>query len=257
MIFDFMKRSDIDFVDADNSTAHIPELAIKRARDVEPFFKQAQKDKFGEYKFAACPGMLDFARIGYIVPAWGPLKIKGNSAGTITLNTPPAEIRINKNASFMPALKFNEDIIDGLFTTQDNVDLAVYNFPSPWRVRCRKGLSIIVMPAFYHFKHIQSIQVIPGIVDFSTGFQTINFIAVVNKETEIHIEPGEPLIHIIPIPTDVITATYGKEHDYKIKSIDNSNNPFKSYKQWYAKYNKLNKKFKLINRNKEKYEIFN
>lgn len=256
MIFDFMKKSDIDFIDADNSVAHIPELAIKRARDVEPFFKQHQKEKYGEYKFPACPGMLDFSRIGYIIPAWGPLKIKANSAGVATLNTPPAELKTHKNIAFMPGLRFDEDVIDGLFQPQDNVRLSVFNFPGPWRIRCRKGLSMIVMPPYYHFRHLDSLHIIPGVVDYSTGFQTVNFIAAVKKETEVHIEAGEPLIQVIPIPTAAITATYGKEHDYKNKSIDNSDSTLKSYRQWYSKYLKLNKKFNLINRNKEKYEIF-
>jgi len=260
MIFDFMKKSDIDFIDTSGCVAHDPRLAIKRARDVEPHFKAAQREKYGEYKFAACPGMLDYSRIGYIIPAWGPIKIKSNSAGVATFNTTlnrkSSDPNPSSDSNLFPALAFQPEIIDGVLQKSNNMDTSVYNFPSPWRIRCRKGFSALVMPPFYHSKHLEYLDFLPGVVDYSTGFQTINFITAIKRPGEVHIEPGEPLVHIILIPTNTIIASYGKQSDYKVKPIDDGESPFRSYRQWYSRFLKINKKYKLFNRNKEDYEIY-
>lgn len=258
MIFDFMKKSDIDFIDYNGCVAHLPDLAIKRARDVTPYFKSIQKEKHEEYKFANCPGMLDYSRIGYIIPAWGQIKIKANAAGTAVFNTAFSKDSKNNNLRHdcSPALRFDPRVLDGVYEKTNNVDVSIFNFPSPWRIRCRKGLSALLMPPFFHFKYLEYLDVIPGVVDYSTGFQTVNFITAVKRPVELVIEPGEPLIHVIPIPTKLITATYGKESDYTVKSIDNILSPYRTYKQWYSKFFKLGKKYKLLKRSDENYEIF-
>lgn len=260
MIFDWFKKSDIDFIDRGNAVAHDPKICVKRAVDVEPFFREDQKNITSEYQFPKCPGMLDYSRIGYIIPAWSHIHIKANSAGIVTLYNTYERLKMSNQEvvkkPLVPATPFDSNIIKGMFPEPEKFPVMLYNFNTPWNIRCRKGLSVILMPAFYHCRHLEDLFVVPGIVDYSSPFQTINFIAGPRKAKEIHILPGEPLIHCIPIPTETIVATYGKRADYKTDIVDTAFDPYRIVKQWYAKYYKVPKKYKLFSRNKEKYEIF-
>ena len=60
------KKNDIEFVDTTRSIyTHYP---IQLAKTLKPLPYAAQKAA-GAYKFAQCPGMIDYAELGYIVPA--------------------------------------------------------------------------------------------------------------------------------------------------------------------------------------------
>ena len=76
------QKEDLEFID--ESEIVYPHYPPVLAKELKPF-KEHQQEKYGEYKFPVCPGMHDYSRLGYIVPAWSNIHIKANKAGCVAL----------------------------------------------------------------------------------------------------------------------------------------------------------------------------
>lgn len=233
---------DLIFIDDMNNGAwktHPPVLAkeIKALKD-------HQTKKYGGYKFVGCPGMHDYSRLGYIIPAWTPLHFKANRAGAMIYSGSK-----NARGSQYPQPKHMQiDIADGTFTYEEGINPNVFNVPSPWKIVGSPNLSAFIFPAYYHNKELNdSIYAYPGVVDYSDTFTAINFICSIKKRCEIVIKEGEPLLHVIPFKIQEINAQYGmstqKEKSYL------TNTKFLHIENFYRKYYLVKKKFKLTPRN--------
>jgi len=232
------KQADVEFIDAPGTYCGFPEMAIKLAKDVEPFFKKYQKNKFNEFKFAKCPGMLDYARLGYIIPAWDTIKIKANKAGI--------SCKSKKNfymKDLEETARFASDIIEGYAFPEDVGDFGQYNIACPWKIRTKKNISLLILPATYHCKYLDDLYMFPGIVDYDMGFSIINCIIAPRKKCEVIIETGEPLLQVIPFYRKTFTADYGAATHFDAPPI--LTNPFSPINNFYRKFYTSKKKFKL------------
>ncbi|NDG31546.1 hypothetical protein EB118_15945 [bacterium] len=184
----------IKFYDNFNYNYHQDITAIKLAKDVKPFFKEYQMNKYEKFLFAGCPGMYDLAKFGYIIPAWNDFTIKANKAGIfVDTGFPLGGVRnVNLNV-----LKMNADVVDGVFHTDNKLE--VLKFPSPWRIETSKNVSAFIFPAFFHSPFLDDLYVYPGIVDYDT-FPTVNFICSAKRSCEIKVKVGTPLLHVVPFP---------------------------------------------------------
>lgn len=236
-IFKKKKPVDIQFID----TLGYPtfQFPIRLAKNEPLFFAEKQKELYGKMKFHLCPGMIDYARIGYIIPAWDHIKIKANKAGVVAFKAR------NKSAGSGDTQihPMDDTLINGVFEPQ-GIPLKAFKLDSPWRIKTAKNISALLIPAVYHSKFLDDVFVVPGIVDYKT-FSQANFIFSVKRECEVTIEPGEPLLHIIPFVNEEISASYGMATE--IDSLI-GNPVYKMIKHFYRKNDSEKKKHTLERR---------
>lgn len=244
----FRKKDDVDFTFADICDGTIyPHYPPVLAKDLKPL-KSYQEEKYNEYTFPGCPGMHDYSRMGYIIPAWSNFYIKANKAGTVALagSLPPDDQK--RATTVRQPAPMDKRITDGLYEIRDNVKHEIYNFPGAWKVYGYKNISLLILPAFYHSNFLDDLYVYPGVVDYTkSGFNTINFICSPKRACEVEIKAGEPILHVIPIlTTKDIVAEYGNASLYEMdhfklpKGFHESN--------FYRKIYMIRKKYKLLMR---------
>lgn len=192
----------------------------------------------GGQKFTDCPGMLDYSHAGYIVTAPADIHIKANSAGTIILleRTP-----VHNNDGLQPA-EFNYEVVEGMLSPE-GVKKSAWKIPMPWCVFAEEGFSAYVMPALMHADYLDKIFVYPGIVDFDR-FHTINFVFSPIKECEFTIPAGTPLLQVLPLRREEITAECGRA-ETKEKEEHLFNIPSRAIKRYYRKFLSEKKVFKM------------
>jgi len=192
-----------------NGAPNVSKLAqVKLANDLmmNPGWVRDQRSySDNKNKFLNCPGMADWMKAGYIIPAWTTIKIRANRADTILL--------LDGQPSGLP---MNEKLITGLFKPQDNVNLRVTKLPMPWGIKTKAGWSAHVLPAVYHSPFLQDLHVYSGTVDYDK-FHVCNFVFSATKACDIEIPIGTPLLQIIPFRRENITAVCEKGN---VKDLD-------------------------------------
>lgn len=246
-MFNFFKKREVDFKFGDIGTAgYYTKYPPILAKDLKPN-KELQEKKYGDYRFPVCPGMLDYSKMGYIIPAWITYRIKVNKAGTKVIAGNVGDDAIKRPALIQQPRTMDTTLLDGSFYSQ--TDYPVYNCGGPWKILSKnKNLSLLIMPAFYHSNFLNDIHVMPGVVDYVGKFYDMNFIIKPKRECEVIIKAGDPILHVIPIVMPkVITASYGKatqyEHDAVVQPKHFHEKNF--YRKWYH----IKKRFKLISEN--------
>lgn len=193
-------KNDMEFLD--NSGYCFKEFPIQLAKNVPLSMTEIQKESSGKLKFHLCPGMIDYARYGYIIPAWETIKVKANKAGTVAFHK-------RKQTTTSQPVPMDSSIIEGVFKPQDGIKLEVWKSETPWKIHCNKDISAFVLPAVFHSNFLDDLHVYPGVVDYKS-FRVVNFIYSAKRECEVTIKPGEPLLHVLPFYNKPISAGYGE-----------------------------------------------
>jgi hypothetical protein len=236
MIFNKLKL-DLEFVDVSKS-AYL-KTPIKLAKEISPAFTETQKQASGKFVFANCPGMTDYAQLGYIIPAWVDMRIIANKAGV------RAFIGSQNRGShgFDQPTKMEANMVNGIFNTEDGIPLEALKFVSPWKIFTTKNISALLLPAVFHSTFLDDLYVYPGIVDYK-DFHVTNFICSPKRKCEIEIKAGDPLLHVIPFVNTEIKAGYGPA---SAEQIDTCRNEIISDdNQFYRKFLRYTKSFKLF-----------
>lgn len=246
----FEEKPDLQFVDSTRTVyPHYPPIL---AKDIKPFFKEFQEKDNGTYNFPGCPGMHDYSRLGYIIPAWCDIHIKANKAGTvIKLGTKEANSKrgtpypnaVEITRPIVDAFPMSTDVTDGLFQFEDGIKPTAWNVPGPWKIYGQRNVSALLLPAVFHSPFLEDLYVYPGVVDYRE-FTVANFIMSPRRKCEITIKAGTPLLHVIPfITTKDITATYGPGTNEQIDAVKASKHMFES--NWYRRWYMIKKRFFL------------
>jgi len=237
------QKEDLEFVD--ESGIVYPHYPPVLAKTIKPL-KEQQEKEFGEYAFPGCPGMHDFARLGYIIPAWTQINIKANKAGCVAQAGSVGEDNNKRATPLKQPAPMAIDITHGMFELQDGIEMCVWNCPAPWKIFGHANISTLILPAWFHANFLDDLHVYPGVVDYR-GFNTINFIFSPKRKCEVIIKAGDPLLHVIPFITHkTIVASYGggtqEQRDYTkvLKWFHESN--------FYRKYYMIRKKFELFHK---------
>jgi hypothetical protein len=232
----FKKKKDLEFVDV-HRTAY-QTYPVMRAVDVKPVTFEHQKTKYEKHLMPHCPGMIQYAEMGYIIPAWVDIHIKANKAGVA--HYIGSQGRGTRN--YLPGRAMDPKIIDGIFEPEDGIPLTALNFASPWGVFAKGNVTALLLPAQYHSTFLDDLLVLPGSVDYQK-FHTTNFICVPKRECEVHIKAGDPLLHVIPFWNKEFNAGFGPGTDVQ---IDKWNNEIPGDdKQYYRRFQMLKKVFRL------------
>jgi hypothetical protein len=241
-MFNFLKKDKPDLEFIDSSEVVYPHYPPILAKDLKPL-KEHQEKKFESYIFPQCPGMHDYSRMGYIIPAWSNFHIKANKAGCVAFLGSDGENRDKRGTPLGQPKNMDVKITDGLFKL-NGIDPCIWNFPGAWKVFGNGNVSALVMPAFFHSTFLDDLYVYPGVVDYNK-FTTLNFICSPKHECEVEIKAGDPILHVIPFITNKdIVASYGpasKEQEDYTKIL-------KWYHElnFYRKYYMVRKKYKII-----------
>lgn len=236
MMWPFKKpKFDIEFVDSTQKA--FVRNPVMRASDVQPRCYAAQKEKFGKVRFPKCPSMIDYARMGYIIPAWADIHILANKAGV--------SYRVGskqRGSTFAAGRPMDASIIEGVLDPEDGVPLTVIHFGSPWSIFTAKGVSALIMPAIYHSDFLDDLMILPGAVDYEK-FHTVNMICTPRRACDVRICAGDPLLHVIPIRSEDIKGGFGPASIEQQGTL--SNQMYTGSSQIYRKMYQTVKKFTL------------
>ena len=242
-------KPDLEFIDCTRMV--YPNYPIVLAKDIKPFFKEFQEKDEGKYNFPGCPGMHDYSRLGYIIPAWTDIHIKANKAGAVVKlgskeesskrNNPyPTPMSIPKPSEPFP---MSTDVTEGLFQFEDGIKPTAWNIPGVWKIYGNRNVSALLLPAVYHSPFLEDIYVYPGIVDYRE-FTVANFIMSPRRKCEITIKAGTPLLHVIPfINTKDISASYGPGTTEQQDAYKTPKHMFEN--NWYRRWYTIKKRFLL------------
>lgn len=171
-----------------------PLTRIELARSVMPEWIKDQKENNNTDKFLNCPGMSDYAKAGYIIPAWSDMEIKANRGGTV--------IKYNNNYNTQES-NLNFKMVEPMVPINSSVRGLVIKVPCPWAIFAKPGWSGYLVPAYYHSPFLKDLFMYPGIIDFDT-FHTINFVFTALHECELTIPAGTPLLQLIPFKREIV-----------------------------------------------------
>lgn len=231
----FKTQNDIDFID--KSRVLYQRWPVQLASEVPTLAREHQKEKHGKYLFPHCPGMIDYAQMGYIVPAWTDIKIKANKAGVV--------VGIGsgqKRRDFQPPQRMEEKIVEGFFTPQDGVPFIAHKLTSPWHIITDNNISAILVAPTYHTTWGDDLHIWPGIVDYKNLADT-HVIFSAKRECEVVIKTGEPLLHVLPFYNKKISAGFGAATPEQVDRIDST--IYKDDSQFYRKFLAVKKFFSL------------
>ena len=235
------RKEDLEFID--DSGLVYPHYPPVLAKTLKPL-KKHQEEKTGEYNFPGCPGMHDYSRLGYILPAWTNIHIKANKAGCVAQVGSVGEDTSKRGTPLKQPAPMSPNITDGMFDLQDGIEMSIWNCSAPWKIFGHSNVSTLILPAWFHSNFLDDLHVYPGVVDYR-GFNTINFIFSPKRKCELTIHAGDPLLHVIPLITDkTILASYGngtqKQRDAVklVKWFHETN--------FYRKYYMIRKKFEIF-----------
>lgn len=244
-MFNWFKRDKVDFKFIDVTGGAYLNYPPIPAKDIKPL-KEHQEKKYGKYTFPQCPGMFDYARMGYIITSPITVHVKANKAGSAVVVGARGDGAAARPTVFRQANVMSVEITDGLFEYQDGVTPQVYSIGTPWRIAMPKTstMSCLLMPAYYHSTFLEDAYVFPGVVDFSSGFGMINFILSPKRKCEFEIKAGDPILQFIPVQNPpIVSASYGPSNvhgynnDRTVNHIDISN--------FYRKFFQIKKQFKI------------
>lgn len=234
------ERPEFEFIDVSRAIYH--KIPVVPAADVTPRAKAKQMKTAGAFKFAHCPGIVDYSRLGYIIPAWTDMQVFANKAGVV------AKIGSENrgNRGFRDPVHMDASIVDGFFIPEDEVPLTTLKFECPWYIRTAEGVSALTLPAWYHADWLDDLHCWPGSVDYGK-FSVTNFICSPKRKCHVHIKAGDPLLHIIPFYGKDIVAGYGPGTDAQVDAT--ANEMYGEQSQFYRRFLACKKVFSLSGRN--------
>jgi hypothetical protein len=147
------------------------------------------KDSY-EGNIKTCPSFVDFFSKGYVIPMWADVLLSFDKS------TDRWEYRTRSNQTQWGALGKEETIGAMPYKLLGSTPSFAFKAYSPWKIITKPGYSCMLLPLFFHFN--ADFSVIPGIVDTDTHHSLHPDVLYHTDKTEIIIERGTPLMHVIP-----------------------------------------------------------
>lgn len=154
-----------------------------------------------------CPGIIDFFKLGYVVPLWCDLYININEDGSYIWRTPDERFKFVDH----PRTQFTDYIPD---EAQKNVSLVLKAY-CPWYAKTPKGVSLLQIPMSYNFD--QRFSLLPGTIQ-TDKYHYLNQQLIIHSKGETFIPKGTPLGTYIPISREKYNLIVRHEtpEDYKL-----------------------------------------
>ena len=178
---------------------------VVKASEIKPewMIEQTKNAKKNDTRlFSVCPGMNDYYRAGYIIPAWEDFEI--------VVDEKFAHINIGTHKSFVckPFEVMAYPVVDGCANIDNNIRPHALKLPCPWKVFTKPGYSAYVLPALFHSPFLRDLFLYPGINDYDK-YHTINVMFSPLKEMKLKIYAGTPMLQVIPYKREDISCEVG------------------------------------------------
>ena len=160
-----------------------------------------------------CPGIHDYSRAGYIIPAWQDFKFRfpSDDPDLYEIHSPQIVNKINHDIDVQIAegngMGGNVYMNKHEYAQAEGAPFldygckSVIKIMSPWSVSVPKGVSLLYTHPFYHISQ-EGHSIVPGIVDADMDMisnREVNLFVKLNKPDHIvTIKKGDPLCQVIP-----------------------------------------------------------
>ena len=164
-----------------------------------PTFTDKQKHKIdSDQTIRACPGIGDYMKTGFIIPAWCDMDIIPSQDG---LNVETRYSDPSYNSAFHPADQVHNEASSVM---QEFGVRSAVKLDCPWKIWQPKNWSLMYLPMFYY--EDRNYTAPPGIIDHDLGalMSPLNIMLKEIKPTFIKL--GEPLVQVVPIKREKIVA---------------------------------------------------
>jgi hypothetical protein len=180
----------------------------------------------------SCSGFNSLFKKGITIPLWTDMAIKINQ-----LNV---DVKLSSEETALGSHSYSQ--MEGSYPVQK---YALIKIMSPWLLNCKENISFNFIQNTWNFYNMDDIIIPPGIVDYK--YQTItniNFFVNKEKNRNLLINAGQPMVNIIPLTDKKIKihTHFISDSDFLKKSSRNSQTSF----------NNVLSKIKKITDNKEK-----
>jgi hypothetical protein len=137
----------------------------------------------------SCAGFVDLYKVGVMLPMWSDLRMSVSPDGNVVYQYSDAK----------SSADFHHQEQRGDFASEDqyiNIKLA-----SPWLFRTKEDISWIMIPAMYAQKDPGRYITCVGSLNFKyqSGSNINLLLPKKDVETNIEIQHGEPIVHVIPM----------------------------------------------------------
>ena len=191
------KEADLTFISKMPGFTELEDCLPKpTSRYVPDWWKNMQIDESiqSAYKLTTgnikhCPSFSDLFSSGYIVPMWMDVYLGYDR------NTNKWGIQSNRltNVSYHDGA--TTDLKGYKFLGKDSP--VFFKAYSPWSIITQPGISVLILPLFFH--NNPDFSVVPGVVDTDFTHHISPDIAYHSDENEIFIKRGTPLFQVIPL----------------------------------------------------------
>ena len=176
-----------------------------------------------------CPAIIDYLTTGFTIPLWSDLVINTSSID----NSFKWQFADEKTDSIChSAMQWSS------FTNPtENSHMKII---SPWHIKTKDDVKFLWSNPFYNNKIQLSYHLAPAIIDFKDQHAShINMFIDVNKNTDIKIDAGTPLVHVLPMSDKQVKI---KTHLIDKKEYDKQEKPVIYFINNYKKIRNDNKK---------------
>ncbi len=154
----------------------------------QPFFSSLRKPK----TIKTCPSFAHYFSKGIVIPAWCDMTLKYNkNDGSVAWAVG------GEGSGFVIESHPNWQFLDyGDYTPFAVKSTAIMKLICPWNIITPNGWSVFQLPMYY--ENERNWSVMPGIIDTDVHHQINQQVAIIESDTEIFIQKGDPLCVYIP-----------------------------------------------------------
>jgi hypothetical protein len=185
------------------ATKFRPEVLLNASKE---YAEKKQEPDFGTSLFtsiAKCPGIYDYARLGWVITAWQDIVIETNGDGSsFTWTTPLDQTKITNGILVGDMVSFHarNQYFDYVGSNPNALD-CVLKFNTPWRVIVPEGYYL--KEGHLPYSNERRFTALDGVFDGDYQYTSLNIQVLWHiMEGKTLIKAGTPLAHYYLIPKD-------------------------------------------------------
>lgn len=147
----------------------------------------------------ACPGIIDYCSAGFVIPAWCDVEMMPSPDGQ--------HVNVRYSHRKYKQGFHTPDALQGFMQQKFGVRMAV-KLDNPWQMWAAEGYSLMYLPMYY-YDDTRNWEAIPGWIDHDLGAVSSPLNILLKEPKYTMIRQGEPIVQVVPIKREEITAYTG------------------------------------------------
>lgn len=176
-------------------------------KEMETFVLRRQHLLDSVKSVRACPGIIDYCSAGFVIPAWCDIEMIPSP------DCQSVKVRYS-HPKFKQGFHWPETIQD-FMSTKFGVRMTV-KLDNPWSMWAAEGYSLMYLPMYY-YDDTRNWESIPGWIDHDVGAVSSPLNIMLKEPKPTYIRLGEPIVQVVPIKREPITAYTGDQNSTAIK----------------------------------------